>query len=188
MDYIFEALIIVPVGIILLRLAGKKTVAEMTPFEIITTLSIGTLISHAVVEEGISKTVTVMVLIVVLLITAQWIQLKSKWFEKIFIGTASIVVQDGQIVNENLRKLRMTSRQLEMRMRQHGIKSISEIKTATIEANGQLGYELYPDAAPVTYGELIEIIKQLINPEFSPPQQIEKWHEINLFAKIKNKQ
>jgi uncharacterized membrane protein YcaP (DUF421 family) len=184
MNFIYEAFIIIPVGMVLLRLAGKKTIAEMTPLEIITTLSIGTLISHAIVEEGVLKTVTAMVIIVTILIIAQLIQLKSKWFEKIFIGNATIVVKNGLILTDNLRKLRMTSKQLEMRFRQQGIKTLRIVKTATIEANGQLGFELYPEAEPVTYEDLTKIIQQLIDRDFVPPQKPEGGKESNLFSKI----
>lgn len=184
MNYIGEALIILPTGLVLLRLAGKKIVAEMTTLEIITTLAIGTLISHAITEEGVWKTITAMAVIVFFCIITQLLQLKLRWFENLFIGKVSLVVSDGQIINDTLKKLRMTSQQLEMRLRQQGINSINKVKTATIEANGQLGFELYPDAEPVTYGELIKIIKQLMDQEFVPPQRKVEPNENNLFSKI----
>ena len=56
-----------------------------------------------------------------------------------------------------------------MRLRNQGISSIEDVKTATIEPNGQLGYELMEDAKPLTIGEF----KKLMNAYF-PKLQTDK--------------
>ena len=48
MSFIFEALLILLVGFVLMRLAGKKTALEMTGLEIITLLAMASMIGHAV--------------------------------------------------------------------------------------------------------------------------------------------
>ena len=50
----------------------------------------------------------------------------------------------------------MTKEQLEARLRQKGIAYISDVKTATIECDGGLGYELMEHAQPVTRKEFLE--------------------------------
>lgn len=47
--------------------------------------------------------------------------------------------QDGKIITNNLKKLRMSVDQLEARLREDGIASITDVKTASIEITGQLG-------------------------------------------------
>ncbi|MNL47126.1 hypothetical protein D3C87_1698930 [compost metagenome] len=47
----------------------------------------------------------------------------------------------------------MTVDQLEIRLREKGISNFNDVKTATLEPNGQLGYELMRHAKPVTIGE-----------------------------------
>lgn len=184
LNFLWDAAVILPAGMILLRFAGKKTLAEMTTLEIITTLAIGTLIGHAVNESGVWKTLLTMMLIILILILAQWIQLNVRWVEKLIIGTATVVIENGKVRKDKLKKLRMTAGQLEMRLRQLGIQDISKVKTATIEANGQLGWELYPDAQPVTYGELMEILKLLHFP--ADQLQYKKPNKENLFDQVKN--
>lgn len=184
LKFLMDAGIILPAGMILLRLAGKKTLAEMTTLEIVTTLAIGTLIGHAVTETGVWKTILTISLMVLILIVSQWIQLNVKWVERMIIGKATGVIQDGMIQEDKLKKLRMTTGQLEMRLRELGIHDVSLVKTATIEANGQMGWELTPDAHPVTYGELKNILQLL---HISEDQlQNKKPNTENLFEKIKN--
>lgn len=69
--------------------------------------------------------------------------------------------------------------QLEMRLRQNGINSIKDVKTATLEANGHLGYELMPDAQALTAGEFKKLLGHLINWKNDGGQQP------NLFEEIK---
>ncbi|MBD0379501.1 DUF421 domain-containing protein [Paenibacillus sp. WST5] len=69
-------------------------------------------------------------------------------------GRSKIVIENGQINQGNLRAMRMTVDQLEMRLRQKGITNISDVKFATLEPNGQVGYELMRHAKPVTIGEI----------------------------------
>ncbi|MNR61177.1 hypothetical protein D3C85_1828440 [compost metagenome] len=59
-----------------------------------------------------------------------------------------------------LKKLRITVKQLEMRLRQLGVSDLADIKLGYIEINGELGYELQEAAKPVTKRDLELLLKQ----------------------------
>ncbi|GGG06169.1 DUF421 domain-containing protein [Paenibacillus abyssi] len=166
--FALEALIVILSGFVLLRIAGKKVVAEMTPLELVTTLAVGTIIGHAVSEHALWKTILTMGIFITVLIVFQSITLKSDVFQKILVGKPTIVIKDGMILMENLSKLRMTVEQLELRIRQNGISNLSDIRTGTIEINGQFGYELIPSARPVTQKQLMKLLKVEPAPEEEP--------------------
>ncbi|MCU5499364.1 DUF421 domain-containing protein, partial [Bacillus wiedmannii] len=88
--------------------------------------------------------------------------LKSNAFEKFITGKSKIVIENGILNVYNLKKMLLTVDQLEMRLRNQGISRIGDVKAATLEPNGQLGYELKEDAKPLTVGDL----KRLIQPQF----------------------
>ncbi|MBG9579714.1 membrane protein, partial [Bacillus thuringiensis] len=73
-------------------------------------------------------------------------------------GKSKIVIENGALNIQNLKKLRLTVDQLEIRLRNQGISNIKDIKTATLEPNGQLGYELKEDAKPLTVGDFKKIM------------------------------
>lgn len=179
MYFILDALLVLFVGFILLRIAGKKTVSEMTGLEIITLLAMASMIGHAVAEDGLWKTIATLSTLVALLIVVQFLSLKFNIVERLFVGKATVVIQDGQIRPETLKKLRMTVDQLEARMREKGIASFSDVKTGTIEIDGTLGYELMRHAKPLTIGELEKMIPHLIVQQTPPPKQ-----EENLFDEV----
>ncbi|MGG1370010.1 YetF domain-containing protein, partial [Priestia megaterium] len=95
-----------------------------------------------------------------------YLQLKSNAFEKFLTGKSKTVIQNGQLETKQLRKLRLTVDQLEMRLRNQGVSNIQDVKTATIEPNGQLGYELQEDAKPLTIGDFKQLM-QLYMPAVS---------------------
>lgn len=161
MNFIFEALAILFTGFCLLRIAGKKTVSEMTGLETITILAIASTTGHAISENGLLKTIFALCSLVLLLLLIQFLTIKFNFIEKLFVGKAIPVIQNGVIISDNLKKLRMTVAQLEARLRENGISSITDVKTASIEITGELGYELMGNAKPVTLGELEKIINQL---------------------------
>lgn len=161
MNYIWESAAILFTGFCLIRIAGKKTVAQMSGLEVITILTIASTTGHAISEQGLLKTILALCALVVLLMIIQFLAIKFKLVKKIFIGEATPIIQDGKIMNNNLKKLRISIDQLEARLRENGISSISDVKTASFEVTGEFGYMLKNDAKPVTIGDLDKKIEQL---------------------------
>ena len=162
MNFIWQSFILILAGILLLRIAGRKSISQMTLAQTIVMISIGTIIVQPIVEKSMMKAIIGAAIFVISIIILEYVQLKSNAFEKFITGKSKIVVENGKLNVQNLKKLRLTVDQLEMRMRNQGISKIEDLKTATIEPNGQLGYELKEDAKPLTVGEF----KQLMNQHF----------------------
>ncbi|UUZ91872.1 DUF421 domain-containing protein [Paenibacillus sp. P25] len=120
LNFIWEAFLILFVGFCLLRIAGKKAAEEMTGLEIITLLAMASMIGHAVAENDLWKTILILCLFVTMLITVQFLAVKFDTVEKWFIGKATLVIKDGQVIPENLKKMRMTVDQLEVKLRVKG--------------------------------------------------------------------
>ncbi|WP_174704719.1 DUF421 domain-containing protein [Paenibacillus physcomitrellae] len=95
-----------------------------------------------------------------ILVLVEWITLKWNGGEKVFKGGSVVVIQNGRLVQSHLKKLRITVDDLEKRMRAAGISRIESVQFGTIENNGLFGYELMPEAKPVTMGDLERLLKQ----------------------------
>lgn len=158
MNFVWESIIVVIGAMILLRLSGRKSISQMTISTTIVMLSVGNIIVQPIIEKSIWKTLAVITIFVTVLIILEFLMIRINWLEKLLVGKAVTIVEDGKIIPHNLRKMRFTMDQLEMRLRQQGINNISDVKTATLETNGQLGYELYPDAKPLTVGEFKKLM------------------------------
>lgn len=108
MGFIWQAFAILAVGYILIRIAGKKAASEMTGLELITLLAMASMIGHAVSEQMWWKTALVLCILVFLLVTVQFLSIKFDTMERLFMGKATVVIKNGKIQPENLKKLRMS--------------------------------------------------------------------------------
>ena len=164
MDFIWKSLILVIAGIVLLRFAGRKAISQLTISTTVVMIAVGSIIVQPIVQKSVWKTMVATGIFVAVLIMVEYLELNFDFMEKIITGRAVTVIEDGKIITENLRKMRFTVDKLEVRLRQKGITKITDVKNATLEPNGQLGYELFYDAQPLTIGEF----KKMIN--FLSPQ------------------
>ena len=173
-------------GVFLLRIAGRKSISQMSLAQTVIMISIGSIIIQPIIETSVIRTLIASAVFIMALMIMEQLQIKSNKLEKLITGKSRIVIRDGIIQEDQLKKLRLSVDQLEMFVRQQGITKFSDIKTATIEPNGQLGYELQEDAKPLTIGEF----KKLVHPSilkqpssFSPQPKQADTH--NLFQEVR---
>lgn len=186
LSFIWEALLVLSVGFVLLRFYGKKAVGQMTGLEVVTLLATASMIGHAVAGKGPWQTIAVLCTFAALLMTVQWVAVKFDWAERIMMGRAITIVEDGKFVVRNLRRLRMTVDQAEAKLREKGIVSVADVKTATLEVGGVLGYELVPDAKPVTVRDLQRMLADVVQRHV--PTAPKPSADGNLFVEVREKE
>lgn len=144
---------IVALGILLLRVSGRKSVAQMTIGSTVVMLMIGTILASPIAQRGYWATMLVTAVAIGTLIAIEYLELKFHFISKLISGEEKIVIIDGEIQMDVLRKTRIPIAKLYTRLRQSGISDIRSIHKGTIEINGDLGYELKKEAQPLTIGE-----------------------------------
>lgn len=184
MEFFWKSILMVVAGILLLRIAGRKSISQMTLAQTVVMISIGSIIIQPIVEDGVWRTIGISAIFVASLILMEYLQLKFNFIEKLITGKSKIIIDNGDLNIQNMKKLRFTVDQLEMRLRQSGITNIKDVKYATLEPNGQLGYELQDDAKPLTVGEFKKLMGSLIQ---NTPQQTSNKIQPDIFAEIKEK-
>lgn len=198
LDFIWKAVLIVLVGTLLLRIAGRKTISQMTLAETVIMVAIGSLLIQPVAGRSLWTTFAVGAILIATLILMEYVQIKSDGFEKLITGKSKILIQNGTLNEKSLKKLRLTVDQLEMKLRQKNVTNIADVQWATLEPNGQLGLELKQDAQPVTKKEF-EQFQQSINNVISSDSQLtqlnqkltqlnKQLNQQNIFAEVGDKE
>lgn len=157
---VWKSAFIVLYGIILLRISGRKSIAQMTAATSVIMISIGALLAQGIIDQSVWKSAAAVGLFILILVITEYLELKSGMLARWLSGKAHTVIREGRVDETQLRKMRMSYDQLEMRLRQKGISRISDIKNLTIEINGEIGYELKDHAKPVTVGELEKMMEK----------------------------
>ncbi|MGO1469377.1 MAG: DUF421 domain-containing protein [Tissierella sp.] len=186
--WIWKSVLIFIIGTLILRIGGRKSISQMTISQTIVMIGLGSLLVQPVAEKGLFVTFGAAFILVVLMLTAELLQVKLDFVETFISGKSVVVVENGKLKINELKKVRLTVDQLETRLRQVGISSIEDIKYATIEISGQLGYELKDDKKPLTREEFLSIMGEVTNIDKSKiKQKLKDKNKNNIFKEIDQK-
>jgi len=123
-----------------LRLAGKRQIGQMTPFDLVVILLIANAVQNAMVGPDTSLTgglVAAGVLIVGNYGVA-FARERVPFFRRAVEGTPTLLIHDGQFVEENLRREGIDSDEVLMAIREHGVADLAAVKTAVLEVDGSI--------------------------------------------------
>ena len=97
MHYILQVLLIFVVGTLLLRIAGRKSVSQMTMPQTVIMLSLGTLLIQPVAGHGLWTTFAIALLLILCLVATEWLGMKSDNTETVVSGKSKAVIVDGNL-------------------------------------------------------------------------------------------
>ena len=139
MDAVLRAATIYIVLLLIFRIAGRRTLAEMTPFDLVLVFIIGETTQQALLGQDFSITNAVLVIVTLLFldIIMSLAKDRSPTFEKLVDGVPTIIVADGRLLSERMRKARVDEQDvMEAARRLHGIERLDQIKYAVLEVSG----------------------------------------------------
>ncbi len=161
LTWFFKSFLIFAVGTFILRIGGRKSISQMTISQTIVMIGLGSLLVQPIADKGLLITFGASLTLIIFMILSEFSQMKIDLLETIFSGKAVIIIEDGVLNFKNLKKLRLTMDKLETRLRQVGISSIEDVKHATIEVSGQLGYELKDNKKPLSREDFIKLLNEI---------------------------
>lgn len=136
------------IGVI--RLMGKRQVGQMEPSEFAVTMMVANLASMALENPEISWVMGAasMGTVLVLERLLSWLSLRSIGLRRVLCGKPVILIDNGKLLGENLRRTRVTLDELSGHLREKGILEIQSVQFAILETNGALTVFPYPQYAP----------------------------------------
>lgn len=138
------------------RILGKTQIAQMTFFEYVAGITIGSLAADLTTNLGVRPMALYVGLVAwsALTLTVQFISLKGRWLGKMTEGEPVIVIQNGQIMENTLRKVRMQAIELSTLLRDKGVFDIATVEFAVLEPQGTLSVLVRSQDQPVTPKDL----------------------------------
>ncbi|WP_246944833.1 DUF421 domain-containing protein [Bacillus pinisoli] len=156
-----QAIIYLAATIILLRLAGKRTLSQATPGEVVIMIGIGTVLVHPLKSTDTWISVYHGALIVVGIILVSLFQIYIPKLNKYIMGEPILLVKDGQVLHHNLKRARIPEDELKMKLRVKKINDITKLKSATLEVSGDIGVEFNEQQAYATKKDIEDLKKAI---------------------------
>ncbi|MBA1278978.1 DUF421 domain-containing protein [Stutzerimonas stutzeri] len=141
MDSVLRAAAIYLVVLVVFRLAGRRTLSELTTFDFVLLLIIGEATQQALLGDdfSIANATLVIVSLVTFDIALSLLKNKSQWFAKLIDGEPMIIVEYGQLLERRVRKARIDESDiLEAARYSQGLERIDQIKFAILEKDGKI--------------------------------------------------
>ncbi len=141
--------------IVVIRLMGKRQIGQMEPTEFVVTMLVANLASIPMQDGGIplfSGVVPILTVLGLELVLAH-LSLRSIRLRKLLCGKPVILIENGNILQQNLRKTRVTLDELTGHLREKDVLDLRSVQYAILETNGNLSVFPYPKERPATAKE-----------------------------------
>lgn len=141
---------------IVMRVLGRKALSQMTYFDLAIPITFGSLAANTGMgtDKSLVSAGTVMIVFAILGVLCDLLTIKSRGFRIVTDGEPRIVIQNGELRRDNLRKARVTLSELLAMLRQDHIFNIADVEYAILENDGQISVLPKSPKRPVTPSDL----------------------------------
>jgi uncharacterized membrane protein YcaP (DUF421 family) len=142
MDIVLRAAFAFAFIFFLTRVAGRRELSSLEPFDLIMLIVIGDLVQQGVTQSDYSVTGLVLAAgtIALLQVAVSYLNYRFRSVRTVLSGEPLVVVEDGRVLEQNLERERLTVEELQEQARQSQIASLDDVQWAVLETSGQISF------------------------------------------------
>ena len=142
MDIVLRAIFLYAFVVFVMRVIGRRELSSMTPFDLILLVTIGDLVQQGVTQNDFSVTGLTLAVstIAVLTVLFSYLSWRFQVLRPVLEGVPVILIEDGGVVEKNLRRHRLTQQEIAAEARNQQIDSLDKIKWAVLETSGKISF------------------------------------------------
>jgi uncharacterized membrane protein YcaP (DUF421 family) len=142
MDIVGRAIVVFIFLIVLTRIIGRRELSSLQPFDLILLIILGDAVQQGLTQDDYSLTGTFLAIgtIAVLQVAVSWVGYRFPRVRPVLEGTPIVVVQDGEVIERNLKRERLDVDEIREEARQQGIAHLSDVKWAVLETSGKISF------------------------------------------------
>jgi uncharacterized membrane protein YcaP (DUF421 family) len=150
MEVILRTLSAVVVLFFMTKLLGKRQVSQLSLFEYITGITVGSLAAYISLEGAWFSGMIALTVWVSVSLAIEFLQLKSKAFRDFVDGKAAVIIEQGKVMEEELKKERLNTDELLAQLRKKNIFRVADVEFAVMEPSGEISALLKKEYQPLT--------------------------------------
>jgi uncharacterized membrane protein YcaP (DUF421 family) len=142
MDLVIRATVIFLFILMVTRVAGRRELSTMEPFDLILLVVTGDLVQQGVTQNDQSITGALLAISTIGLLTValSYLSFRFKRLRPVLGGEPIVLIEDGEVIDANLRRQRLTREEIGAEARLNGIGSIEDIRWGILETNGRISF------------------------------------------------
>ena len=162
-DKILRTVAVYLVILILLRVAGKRLLAQMDSLDLIVVLLLSNVVQNAIIgpDNSVLGAVVGSVVLIGFDWLLSWLSDHNRRIQRIFEGDYTSVIENGNPDKRALSRLGIDDRELAAALRRQGVDDVSQVEHASIETDGSILIELKLGERSVTKDDLAAAVAEL---------------------------
>jgi uncharacterized membrane protein YcaP (DUF421 family) len=141
MDSVLRGALVYVVLLVLFRIAGKRSLAEITSFDLVLLLIISEATQDALIDGDHSMTNAFLVIVTLIVLNVAFSLVSQRWkaFDKLTEGVPLVIAEEGRLLDDRMKKERVSEDEvLEAAREYHGLERLDQVKYAILERNGKI--------------------------------------------------
>ena|SRR5256714_623546 len=142
MDLVLRAAVVFGFVLLLTRVIGKRELSSLQPIDLVLLIVLGDALQQGLTQDDYSLTGALLVVstIALLQVFTSWIAYRFPRVRPVLEGEPLIVVHNGEVVERNLKRERLTIDDIAEEARKQQIAHLSEVKFAVLETSGSISF------------------------------------------------
>ena len=139
-EIVLRGTVVYFVLLVLLRLAGKRTVGQFTPFDLLVLVLLGDALQGSMIagDDSLQGGIILAVTLVGWNKLTGWVTSRSRWLERAVEGKPVVLARNGHIYGEALERCDLNMDDLQEAMRNADCGSIAQVRLAMLEKDGKI--------------------------------------------------
>ena len=140
MDLVIRAAAVFCFVFFITRVVGKRELSTLEPFDLILLVVIGDLVQQGVTQsdDSVTGAITVISTMAVLTVVLSYVNFRFRRLRPMLEGEPVVLVEDGSVIDRNMRRERITREELEAEGRLQQVAGIEDMRWAVLETAGQI--------------------------------------------------
>lgn len=125
--------------IIVLRLAGKRTLSKMNAFDFIITIALGSILASSIISKDVTllEALTGFIMLTSLQFIISWLSVRFDWFDHLVKSEPRIIFYKGEFLCQAMKEERVTQEEVLVAIRKNGLSSQQEVEAVVLETDGK---------------------------------------------------
>jgi uncharacterized membrane protein YcaP (DUF421 family) len=142
MDIALRGLVLYAFLIFLMRITGRRELSSLSAVDLVLLIVLGDAIQQGLTQDDYSVTGAIIAIstIAAAQVVASFLSYRFRPIRRVLEGEPIVIVQDGKLIERNLKRERMTPDEVAGEMRMHQIGSLEEVDWAILESNGEISF------------------------------------------------
>jgi uncharacterized membrane protein YcaP (DUF421 family) len=142
MDLVLRAIFLYAFVLLLMRITGRRELSTLSAVDLVLLIILGDAIQQGLTQDDYSVTGAVIVVstIAALQVGTSYLTFRSRRARRVLEGEPIVIIQDGKLIERNLKRERLTEGEVAEEMRAQQIASAEDVEWGILESNGTMSF------------------------------------------------